>query len=193
MTPEELFNDYNSSLLSSILLSPAASTCTISTGSCTVSTSDSRYTCSKVENQKVENQKIEIDHYIVNESNRIDKRTGKKFGPTVVVFFKDGTNTHATLNEGDTFDLQMGIAACMLKKACGEDAFSKINKVVKNQEKRLADEKKAAEDRKNKAIARNNKNKKLDRDAYERAVKDRAKFELDVANAKKQFDKKIVD
>lgn len=110
---------------------------------------------------------------------------------TVVVNFADGTKYHVTCTPNDTFDLEVGIEKCILKKMCGENFKNQIQAVVRNHEKaeKLAKEQVTAQKAEREAREKRylkNKERKL-----KRRVQKEAEFQVALQLKKEELIKKL--
>lgn len=110
---------------------------------------------------------------------------------TVVVNFADGTKYHVTCTQNDTFDLEVGIEKCILKKMCGENFKNQIQAIIRSQEKaeKLAKEQVAAQ--KAEKEAREKKRLKNKERNLRRRVQKEAEFEVALQLKKEELIKKL--
>ena len=110
---------------------------------------------------------------------------------TVVVNFADGTKYHVTCTQNDTFDLEVGIEKCILKKMCGENFKNQIQAVIRSQEKaeKLAKEQVAAQ--KAEKEAREKKRLKNKERNLRRRVQKEAEFQVALQLKKEELIKKL--
>lgn len=96
----------------------------------------------------------------------------------VKVFFNDGTTETAVCQEGDKFDLDMGITVCIMKKMLGRNEyFRMLKKAKKNAATRRELEKKSAE------AATIRKRQRAKKEAKKRARREKRNKELATAIA----------
>lgn len=111
-------------------------------------------------------------------------------GPSIVVFFADGSKQVATCDVSDAFEVETGIMICILKKLCGDNVVSQVQRVVEAQEKKQAKEAKEKQLQKERKEAFLAKQKRMREKKLERKIRKEAEFRLAVEQKVKELSKK---
>lgn len=70
-----------------------------------------------------------MDKYVENMFDKI--KDYKVYGKTTVVFFNDGTKSTVVCCDEDNFDVEEGIAMCVIKRMFGDDYKKKVRNIIK--------------------------------------------------------------
>lgn len=121
-------------------------------------------------NKKSEDETLTIKEY-------------KVYDKTVVVWFEDGVKTSSTCLPDDKFDLEVGIEKCILKKIFGDNYYSQIQNVIKQQEKEKAREEK---NEKEKIQKIKDEQRRIEKIRKKKLIR-KAKRELEIEKIKKEL------
>ena len=69
------------------------------------------------------------DNYVINMFDKI--KDYKVYGKTTIVFFSDGTKETVVCNDEDNFDVEQGIAMCVIKRMLGDKYKKSVRSIVK--------------------------------------------------------------
>lgn len=110
---------------------------------------------------------------------------------TVVVRFCDGSVTKVTCSDNDTFDEEIGIEKCILKKVCGDNFKNRIQALMREKRKAIETQTKQKEAEEAEKKRREQKYLKNKERKFKRRVAKQAQYEVELALKKQEIIDKL--